>query len=316
MTYLKLITPTNIAEEKEKFFNSKTYSPQLEYKWDAERIKQYKTAKPELAPLIDALVAQDKTAMEKAASIYFDVTFRAQDISCAEGLIQEVPQASNGTAEELAPLLEQKLQELGIDYGVEIVDKHGFQCRPDHKAKVVRISQYLHLQFYSTEGVANHELVHIIRAVNGVYNGIIPTLDYLPTEEGLGILIQDGLLRSPSPSAFQHALEYLAAHLSRTAGFREVYAFLREHGADAENAWLRGIRQKFGLRDTSRPGGLMKSGMYFYHEQLLHELDEQALVRLFVGKIPLAQLPMYQKYTGVVPQEKIKAFILNYEHSR
>gem|GEM_PF-6836132 len=29
MSYLKVITPTNIAEEKEKFFSSKTYSPHL-----------------------------------------------------------------------------------------------------------------------------------------------------------------------------------------------------------------------------------------------------------------------------------------------
>ncbi len=309
MTYLKLITPVNIAEEKEKFLSSNTYSPQLEYKWDDERIEQYKIAKPELIPLIHALLAQNQRAIEEAASGYFDVVFRPEDISFAKGLVQKIPQASNGTAEELAPLMEHKLQELGIDYDVEIVDKHGFQCRPDHKAKVVRISRYLHLQFYSTEGVANHELVHVIRAVNGAYNGIAPASDYLPTEEGLGIFIQDQLLQSPSASAFQHALEYLSAHLSRTAGFREVYSFLREHGCDAENAWLRGIRQKFGLRDTSQPGGLMKSGMYFYHEQLLRKLNRQELMRLFVGKIPLAQLPNYTSYTGVVSQEKIETFI-------
>lgn len=309
MTYLKLITPLNIAEEKQRFLSSKTYSPQFEYNWDAELIERFRIAKPELITLIDALLAQNKVAIEEAASKYFDVTFRAQDILFAEGLVKKVPQATNGTADQLAPLLERKLRELGIDYGVEVVDKHGFQCRPDHKAKVIRISKYLHLQFYSTEGVANHELVHIIRAVNGTFNGIPTAPDYLPTEEGLAILVQDKLLRSPLASSFQHALEYLAAHMSREVGFREIYSFLREHGCDAENAWLRGIRQKFGLRDTSQPGGLMKSGMYFYHEQLLRELSEHELVRLFVGKISLAQLPNYKSYTGAVPQEKIEAFI-------
>ena len=130
-------------------------------------------------------------------------------------------------------------------------------------------------------------------------------MDYLPTEEGLGILIQDKLLRSPSASSFQHALEYLAANLSRTASFREVYQFLRDHGCDAENAWLRGIRQKFGIRDTSQPGGLMKSGMYFYHERLLQSLTEEELMRLFVGKISLARLEKYGVYNGVVPEEKV-----------
>jgi len=305
MTYLKLIAPINIAEEKERFLSSSTYSPQFEYRWDNASMAKYKTAKPELIELADALVIQDRTAIERAAKAYFDVQFRPEDISFAERLVQEVPNASNGTAEQLAPLIESKLRDFGIGYKVEIVDKHGFQCRPDHKNKVIRISKYLHLQFYSVEGVANHELVHIIRAVNGTHNDIAPDLDYLPTEEGLGILIQDKLLRSPSASSFQHALEYLAANLSRTASFREVYQFLRDHGCDAENAWLRGIRQKFGIRDTSQPGGLMKSGMYFYHERLLQSLTEEELMRLFVGKISLARLEKYGVYNGVVPEEKV-----------
>ena len=167
MTYLKLITPINIAEEKERFLSSSTYSPQFEYRWDNASMAKYKTAKPELIELADALVIQDRTAIERAAKAYFDVQFRPEDISFAERLVQEVPNASNGTAEQLAPLIESKLRDFGIGYKVEIVDKHGFQCRPDHKNKVIRISKYLHLQFYSVEGVANHELVHIIRAVNG-----------------------------------------------------------------------------------------------------------------------------------------------------
>jgi len=309
MTYLKVITPINIVEEKEKFFASKTYSPQLEYRWDAASVEEYKRKMPRMVPLIDALIQQDGGAIVREASKYFDVVFRPEDIALAKSLITTIPVPSNGTAQEYAAVLERKLADLGIDYKVEIVDKHGFQGRPDHKAHIMHISKHLHLQFLSLDGIANHELVHIIRAVNGKYNGISPDDNYLPTEEGLACLVQDNLLAQPSPSVFQHALEYLAAGLSRTAGFREVYNFLIAHGSDPQSAWLRGIRQKFGMRDTSQPGGLVKSGMYFYHEQLLRELDKSELIRLFVGKIPLSRLPEYPSYGGELPRQVIEAFL-------
>ena len=309
MTYLNLITPINIAEEQEKIFSSQTYSPQFKYRWDAISIEKYKVTKPELAELANALVSQNKSEIEHAGKTYFDVEYRADDLKLAKSLVHARPTESNGTAQDIAAMMVDKLKELGIDYGVEIVDKHGFQCRPDHNARVIRLSKYLHLQFYPTESVVNHELVHIIRAVNGKANGITPATNYLPTEEGLACLVQDKFLEAPSASAFQHALEYLASYIARDAGFREVYQFFLDHGCDEENAWLRSIRQKFGLRNTSLPGSLMKSGMYFYHEQLLRELDKSELIRLFVGKIPLAQLPKYPDYMGELSEEVIEAFL-------
>ncbi|HSE29202.1 MAG TPA: hypothetical protein VLA77_01290 [Candidatus Saccharimonadales bacterium] len=305
MTYLNAITPINISEEKHKFFNNSNYQPQLEYNWDEKSIEGYKRVSPLFSDLVDAMVAQDVPQIHIYSREYFDVDFRPQDLEFAANLIRRIPEASNGTADELAKIFQSKLDALNIDYKVEVVDKHGFQCRPNHPAKKVEISKYLHLQFLSTEGVASHELVHVIRAVNGDHNGIAIQHDYLPTEEGLSCLIQDELLKEPSASSFQHALEFLAADLSSKASFKEVFDFLVSMGADEESAWLRGIRQKFGVKDTSKPGSLMKSGMYFYHERLLSELSKQELARLFVGKIPQHHLSNYPKYSGVVPEEKI-----------
>lgn len=208
--------------------------------------------------------------------------------------------------------MRRKLSDLNIDYTVKIVDEHGFQGRPDHEKHVLKLSKYLHLQFLTLDGITNHELVHIIRAVNGQYNNIPISEDYLPTEEGLACLVQDNFLTEPTPSSFQHALEYLAADLSRTASFREVYNFLIQHGSDPENAWLRGVRQKFGLRDTSKPGGLVKSGMYFYHENILRKLNKDKLLRLFVGKIALSELNQYPKYTGIIPADSIINKLFNW----
>lgn len=305
MSYLKIITPTNLASEKEKFFTLKDYSPQLEYNWDDQTIDRFLKKTPSGKPLVEALLRQDGNAITRAAAEFFDVKFRSEDLDFAQDLIKNVPTPINGTADQYADLMKKKLAALDIDYKVEVVDEHGFQGRPNHKKQIMKVSKYLHLQFLPLNSIANHELVHIIRAVNGKYNNIPKADDYLPTEEGLACLVQDELLTQHTPSSFQHALEYLAASLSRTAGFKEIFDFMVSHGSDPENAWLRGIRQKFGLRDTSQAGGLVKSGMYFYHENLLRPLEKSELLRLFVGKISLSQLSQYPKYTGKIPAEDI-----------
>lgn len=306
MSYLKLITPVNLAEEKEKFFAREDYSPQLEYDWSEETIDKFLQSTPRGEALVRALLSQDGQAITAEAEKFFEVKFREEDATLARRLIDTVPMPTNGTAEEYAKLMRKKLAELGIDYEVKVVDEHGFQGRPNHKKRVMKISRYVHLQFLSLDGITNHELVHIIRAVNGEYNGIEKAQNYLPTEEGLACLVQDELLTRPTASSFQHGLEYLAADLSRTAGFREVFDFLVQHGSDAENAWLRGIRQKFGMKDTGKPGGLVKSGMYFYHENILRNMNREELLRLFVGKIALEDLPRYPKYAGKIPEVMIR----------
>ncbi len=305
MSYLQLITPTNLATEKERFFSEENYSPQLEYSWDSQTIDSFLRDTPNGRKLVDALLSQNGNDITSAAAKFFDVKFRPADLAFAESLITTTPSPVNGTVNEYATLMRQKLDKLGIDYRVEVVDEHGFQGRPNHKKHVLKLSKYLHLQFLTLDGITNHELVHIVRAVNGEFNHIPISNDYLPTEEGLACLIQDEFLTHPTSSSYQHALEYFAAHLSQTAGFREIYDFLIAHDSDPENAWLRGIRQKFGLRDTSQPGGLVKSGMYFYHESLLYNLSKDELLRLFIGKISLADLPDYLEYTGKIPREVI-----------
>lgn len=306
MDYLKLTTPLNIDTEKKQFFASDTYEPQFTYAWESSSLEQLDTFRPELIQLRDALLSQDVQAVTNAGARFFAVRFRAEDMQRAQELVRYTPQESAEGVQELVTELTTHLRELDIDYRVEIVDRHGFKCRPDHQAKVVRVSAHLHLQFPSARSVARHELVHIIRAINGTYNAIPKQSGYLPTEEGLACLVQDKLLREPSGSSFQHAVEYLAANLSQQAGLRAIYTFLRNHGCSAENAWSRAIRAKFGLIDTAQPGGLLRGAMYFYHAQLLKGFTEDELLRLFVAKIPQTQLDQYPVYTGLVAPEQIR----------
>lgn len=306
------MTPTNIAQERERFFASETYEPQLEYHWDDKTIIKIKQKDPEITALADALLAQDKQRIELEAKRYFDLEFIPEDIALAKKNINNQPgpnERNEHDAEALATILRAYLQQLHIPYTIEIVDAHGFQCRPQHKKKILKISKYISLQFYSAQGIALHELMHIIRAVNGEQNGIALQPGYLATEEGLACFIQDTAAKDTSGSVFQHALEYLGAYMSITHGFRDIYNFFREHGMDAGVAWQRAIRQKYGITDTSQPGGLMKSGMYFFHAQKMRKLSQDELLRLFVGKIRLDQLAEHEEYTGAIPENDLKRII-------
>lgn len=87
------------------------------------------------------MLSQDGMAITAAASNFFDVKFRENDLKFAQELIAHTPISSNGTAEAYAQLMRQKLASLDIDYSVEVVDQHGFQARPNHKKRVLKISK-------------------------------------------------------------------------------------------------------------------------------------------------------------------------------
>ena len=130
MDHLKLTTPLNIAEEKERFFASNSYEPQFVYDWDPAKLTQLATSRPDLIPLRDALVSQDAAAIVKAGGNFFDIVFRPEDLNLARQLLRHIPEKTKDGAQELAAAMATKLADLGIDYHVEIVDRHGFKCRP------------------------------------------------------------------------------------------------------------------------------------------------------------------------------------------
>ncbi len=101
-SYLGIITPTNLAAEKERFFSSNNYSPQLEYNWSRQTIDRFIQKTPKGKPLVDGMLSQDGMAITATASNFFDVKFRENDLKFAQELIAHTPISSNGTAEAYA----------------------------------------------------------------------------------------------------------------------------------------------------------------------------------------------------------------------
>jgi hypothetical protein len=302
---ISLITPHNILEEKEKFFASSNYNPTFQYRWQQEQVAPIFQS-PLKQQLWKAISVQDHQEITRVAGKLFEVSLDDQIIKQASHDAVQKGKIAEGSANELAALFTQALQEFEIDYQVKIVNKPGFNVRPKHESRKILISEYVHFEYFSMEAEVHHEMVHIIRSENGRFNAISRNLNYLPTEEGLASWCQDHT--NDDNSFAQHAMEYVATSIAVEGSLRDVYNCFRELGASPELAWKRASRHKFGFVETKKSGDIMKPAMYYYNEQKIANLSKEARLRLFVGKISLNEIPNHPQYVGHWSQKKIESY--------
>ena len=130
-----------------------------------------------------------------------------------------------------------------------------------------------------------------------LHNNIKPSLNYLPTEEGLASWCQDNT--NDDNGLAQHAMEYIGTSIGLDGGsLRDIYECFRVYGASKELAWKRASRHKFGFIDTSLTGDIVKPAMYYANEIKIAKLSTEEKLRLFVGKISLNDLTDHQAFLG------------------
>lgn len=310
MSLLKYLTPTNLAEEKVKFFSSKTYNPQFKYACNDSDFASWISKNPNLQDFFQAVKSQDSSLIEVQAGKLFDTKLTKDFLLLANQIIAVKPETlAKESLDEVVASFNEAFKFFGLDnYKVEVADQRGFNFRPVPRHQKIIVSKYLILDFFSIDGEVKHELAHILRYENGKHNNIPVSKDYLPTEEGLAAYCQDYAGLNGRSSLFQHAAEYAVTQVGLEGSLRDVIEFLESVGFSKELAWQRAVRHKFGFVDTSQPGDIMKPSMYFYHEQIIKQLSADEKYRLFVGKISVNQLKLFTSYRGLIPLEKLKEF--------
>lgn len=291
------MTPNNLEEERVKFASSRSYNPTFRYAWQGQRgypifedISKQK--------LWLAIQSQDPKRIVGSASKLFDVTINEDLTNKATVAARLAGPAHTGTAEEYKALLEEGLATFGLShFKVLISEEGGFNARPQPSKQRIIISQDAHYEFFSMTGSVRHEMVHILRHVNGVYNRIKKSSQYLPTEEGLASWCQDNA-SVEDRSHQQHTIEYVASAIGLNGSLRDIYNSMIDFGMSKELAWKRASRHKFGFVDTSKSGDILKPAMYFANEEKIETLTTDEKLRLFVGKISLADLPANPTYQG------------------
>lgn len=303
---LDLITPTNLLSEQDKFLNSSWYNPKFHYIWQDQHIIPEFSIKSKYQ-LWNAIKDQDHTAIVQAARALFEVDIDTDVLSRAKSVAATKGRVSPGTPEEYASIMRQGLDHFGLEH-VQVVlsDESGFNARPSHSLNLVTVSKHIHFEYFSMEGGAHHELVHVIRFQNGVFNSIKRSPRFLPTEEGLASWCQDNL--NDDNGAAQHAIEYVASSVGLSGSLRDIYNSMREFGMSPDLAWKRSCRHKFGFVDTSLPGDILKPAMYFANEEKVADLSSDERLRLFVGKISMDELPEYPEYIGRWDAELIASY--------
>ncbi len=310
MSFLKLLTPTNLATEREHFFASSDYNPQFEYAWDAESLNAWGTSQPHYAPLAQAVSVQDNESMTRAASDIFGVAYSEQLEKTAQSLTQLMPERTATPSQtQIADSFARAFSQLGLhEYHLEIAEATGFNFRPSVSQKKIVMSAHANFDYFSLDGEIRHELSHVLRAENGIVNHISYSQNYLQTEEGLAAYMQDFGDADGQRSLYQHACEYLVTGVLLNGSLRDGFNFLKSKGFSDELAWQRVIRHKYGWKDTAQSGDTMKPAMYFAYEQQVKNHTTEQQLRLYVGKISIDDLPQYPEYFGRFSAEVLQDF--------
>lgn len=306
MNLLKFITPLNLESEKVKFFSSDSYNPIFTYYWQSEE-PVYSTSGNKLN-LMKAIFDQNVSDIHKYATQQFEIG-SWEHIDLAEGILKIKPgKLIIEDHDQIAEKFNNAFAFLGLTaYKLRIVDTHGFNFRPLCHKNELLMSKYANFEYMSVDGEIRHELVHIIRYENGIYNKIPRSDHYLPTEEGLATFLQDKV-DNHGGSQYQHAAEYVASRVGLSGSLRDIYNHFVRLDFSEELAWQRASRHKFGFVDTNKPGDILKPAMYFSNAQRVKKLPPQDLIKLFNGKISIGELPEYSEYRGFIDVEKLSNF--------
>lgn len=183
------------------------------------------------------------------------------------------------------------------DWKVKIKKKMVAKSNVESSKKTVFIKD----KKYSLREINNllaHEIdVHVIRSVNGEKNKNVlfslGTADYLRTEEGLAIMMEQ-LTGNYNPLRFKFfAARIIAADLAITKSFYEVFDTLhKKYRLSKYNSYIITKRVKRGLLDTSNPGGYIKDHVYFEGFCMIKEFMHSGgdIRPLFAGKISLSEI--------------------------
>jgi hypothetical protein len=308
MNLLNLITPVNLLDEEKKFFRSSSYHPQFRYQWDQGEIDEWVTQYPIYASLSKAIVTQETENITALTQELFQVPWNEQYYDIAREQINVKPLEVKISPLEIKKAYAESFEYFHLPYTAEIVNQAGFVGRPQPSKKRVIISNSLESYFFPINSSCRHELCHVIRYENGRCNLISMNNHYLPTEEGLASYCQDFWQGEETPARFQHAAEYAVTKVTREGSLRDAVEYLVSIGFPPRLAWQRAVRHKFGFKDTSRPGDIMKPAMYFAHSQKIGALTIDERLRLFVGKIALEELPNYPEYRGKWSKKELTDF--------
>ena len=321
-------TPLNRSDEKNKLFaafrSGGEYNPQFVYKevpfaWHV----MYEQFLSQLNP--DKNIWEHKLAEDVRATLETLETLRTHDpalitastirqhglptldlVTSAQELLTSLPthhEERTISSQMAAEFMERALSQANLhDWKVEISSSMnaGMMVRGSHKQLLIRDDRMFSER--ELNRLLVHEIgTHIFRKANGQIQPLrllsIGLTGYLTTEEGLAAYHEHKFGLSDTTTMRRYALRVLAAHLSLTHTYHEVFSEIVAF-TDFEDAFNIVTRAKRGFVNTSEYGSHVKDKIYLegfilIQKHLAHHPEDYQV--LMSGKVSIALIPQIQK---------------------
>ncbi|CAI9616544.1 unnamed protein product [Staurois parvus] len=252
------LRPTNVAQERDKFFLSNyTHNPQFQYEEPVpvSVVEKYSEASDQF--LVQALRILNAVISKYGNYENFEsitggkLLSKSQIWSCFRRYMQK-----EGCSGEVVVQLTEDL----LSQAVMTTEN----SRPTLTINLLGARQHW------LEGVLRHEIgTHYLRGVNDAQQpwhgsegrkqfGLKPAN---PTEEGLASL-HSVLFRKKNPYLWRAALLYYTVSRAATCSFSELFQDLQQFVEDPAVRWEYCVRAKRGQGDTAQPGCFSKDQVY------------------------------------------------------
>lgn len=326
LIYSTILTPKNLSKETDRFFKSKRYNPQFEYKElpnindhnidDLERRVESIDLPNELFyHLIDdinnlRLLYHTRRSIGKATFPIYSNLFFDWNIVSPESIVKEVylPKFQNENKGKLRKSNEIKNQLQ------EIIDKKYkipyYRVRVNNyskniifvKSNIIFVGRGIKRFQNNVDRLMVHEVEsHLIQNYNmkKLRNPLL-RLTRLSTSElyAEGLAVYNEIKTNTiTKKAFDNYYFRLKAVNNLNLSFREIYEMLISDGLDSKHAYNITFRVKRGMTDTSKPGGYPKDAAYFLgYKAVLDFLKHNKEKTMYYSKNPnLTKLLMKYK---------------------
>lgn len=250
MSLVNNLTPTNLLEEKEKFFADSSYNPQFQYKEPIKKNDLTKYGFPENRTLDLAKEIIDKAYYQRSETQLRELRGKSVD------------------QQEVKTKIKQFLKMHSLEERYELIWSKSFVARVTITNQAMKLRLPAEFRELGLLGMLYHEIgTHALRRINYEQQPWFRKKkkygfkSYLATEEGLAAI--HGLIPYKLKLAHSPALNYLAVEYARQHSFAEVFEFLTPYIDDLNRRFIFAFRKKRGLTDTSKPGGFTKDLTYF-----------------------------------------------------
>lgn len=319
---LTLICPTNLQNEKEKFFAQKNYNPQFTYsiqqktldKLESEIQNMYieKTTwrfflleeVREKLLLEIGLLRSVGVDLQEFLQINETIFFDSYDLSdesileMSEGDLN-VSVSFNSeellSVEEIRAKFDEFLQKRKINWKVLVSDEIIPLIYVKNRERTIVLKQNLELSEFQVKRLIAHEIeTHVYRSLNGKNLFQMASLglkNYEKTEEGLAAYNESLIYPRNKDFLERFIWRYRAILFANKHSFCDLFEYLSKNCKMAsEDVWNLAVRTKRGINDTSQKGAFLKDRIYLQGYYLVKDVQEEDRRNLYKGKFSLEHL--------------------------